>query len=139
MKFITWSKISLVGLPAAVRVLFKHDCRLGSNGSHCRCLPVVSTCTIFIKLPHHIITEVQMRDFFEMAINNEIGFGIVEILEIGYVKNILLSSSCSKRVPSVWTLIAFIESIVSFNYSTHIPHLIPYFNCWLWLDGCPFS
>ena len=78
MKFITGSeKIPLVALPAAIRVLFKHDCRLGSNGSHCRCLPVVTTCAIFIKLSVHIITEVQMRDSFEMAINNEIGFGIV--------------------------------------------------------------
>ena len=77
MKFITGSeKIPLVGLPAAIRVLFRHDCRLGSNGSHCRCLPVVSTCDIFIKMPVHIITEEQMRDSFEMAINNEIGFGI---------------------------------------------------------------
>ena len=58
MKFITGSeKIPLAGMPAAIRVLFKHDCRLGSNGSHCRCLPVVSTCGIFIKLAVHIITE----------------------------------------------------------------------------------
>ena len=80
MKFITGSeKIPLVGLPAAIIVLSKHDCRLGSNGSHCQCLPVVSTCAIFVKLPVHIITGVQMKDFFEMAIYNEIGFGIVQI------------------------------------------------------------
>ena len=78
MKFITRSeKIPLVGLPAAIRVLFKHNCRLGSNGSHCRCLSFASTCAIFIKLPVRIITEVQMRASFEMAINNEIDFGIV--------------------------------------------------------------
>ena len=58
MIFITGSgKIPLAGMPAAIRVLFKYDCRLGSNGSHCRCLPVVSTCGIFIKLSVHIITE----------------------------------------------------------------------------------
>ena len=69
MKFITGSeKIPVVGLSFVIRVLFKHHCRLGSNGYHCRC---------FMKLPVHIITEVQMRDSFEMAINNEIGFGIV--------------------------------------------------------------
>ena len=80
MKFITGSeKIPLVGLPAAIIVLSKHDCRLGSNGSHCQCLPVVSTCAIFVKLPVHIITDVQMKDFFEMAIYNEIGFGIAQI------------------------------------------------------------
>ena len=78
MKFITVSeKIPLVSLPPAVKVLFKHDCRLGRNGSHYPCLPVVSTCAIFIKMPVHIVTEVQMTDSFEMAINNEIGFGIV--------------------------------------------------------------
>ena len=78
LKFVTGSeKIPLVGLPSAIRVLFKCVCRVGSNGNHCRCLLVGSTCAIFIKLPVHIITEVQMRDSFEMAINNEIGFGIV--------------------------------------------------------------
>ena len=69
MKFITISeKISVVGLSSVIRVLFKHDCRRGSNGYHCRC---------FIKLPVHIIKEVQKRDSFEMAISNEIGFDIV--------------------------------------------------------------
>ena len=78
MKFITRSeKIPLVTLPAVIRVLFKHDCRLGSNGNHRRCLPVVSTFAISIKLPVHIFTEVQMRASFEMAINNKTGFGIV--------------------------------------------------------------
>ena len=78
MKFITGSeKIPLVGLPSAIRVLFKHDCQLGSNGSHYWRFPVVSTCAIYIKLPVHIITEVRMRDSFDMAINREIGFGIV--------------------------------------------------------------
>ena len=58
MKFITGSeKIPLAGMLAAIRVLFKQDCRLGSNGSHCWCLLVVSTCGIFIKLSAHIITE----------------------------------------------------------------------------------
>ena len=77
MKFITgWEKIPLMGLQAAIRVLLKHDCRLGSNGSY-YCLPVVSTCATFIKLPVHIITEVQMRDSFKMGINNETGFGFV--------------------------------------------------------------
>ena len=61
MKFITGSEISLVGLPAAIRVLFTHDCRLGGNGSHCRCLPVVSTCAIFIKLQVHIIRGTNER------------------------------------------------------------------------------
>ena len=78
MKFITGSeKISPVSLPAAIRVLFKHDCRLGSNGSHYRFLPVMSTCAVLKKLPVHIVAEVQMRDYFEMAIDNETGFGIV--------------------------------------------------------------
>ena len=78
MEFITGlEKIPLVGLASAIRVLFKHDCRLGSNRSRCRCLPIVSTCAIFIKIPVHIITEVQMRVYSEMAINREIGFGIV--------------------------------------------------------------
>ena len=78
MKFITRSKkIPLVDLSSAIRVLFKHDFRLGSNGSHCRFLAVVSTCTISMKLPVHIITEVQMKDSFEMAFCNEIGFAIV--------------------------------------------------------------
>ncbi|XP_066920038.1 uncharacterized protein [Clytia hemisphaerica] len=76
MKFLTGCEtIPPVGLPAdKMKIYFKHDCGLSPNGTACACLPTVSTCALYVKIPVHIQTEEQMMESFVSAMKKGSGF-----------------------------------------------------------------
>lgn len=63
MAFLTGSgKIPALGLPPKITVTFKHDFR-----KRCKCVPIVSTCSLTLAIPAYIHDEETMLEVFERA------------------------------------------------------------------------
>ena len=71
MAFLTGSgKIPALGLPPKITVTFKHDFR-----KRCKCVPIVSTCSLTLTIPAYIHDEETMLEVFERALKEDVGFG----------------------------------------------------------------
>lgn len=76
MKFLTGCEtVPPLGIPTKqFKVYFKHECQPSDEGKPCACLPQVSTCAFWVKLPIHISDEDNMCQSFVKAVKEGVGF-----------------------------------------------------------------